>query len=110
MNHLIVTAAISLTVMLIADAASAGPRNERVGRTEGRQGARINQGVRSGELTREEAKGLRQENRAINRARKDARRDDGHIDKQEMKEIRKDQKELSKDIYKEKHDDQKRGE
>ncbi|OFZ17679.1 MAG: hypothetical protein A2Z20_00510 [Bdellovibrionales bacterium RBG_16_40_8] len=99
--------AFSVT-QFIASEAQAGPRNKKIMYREGKQRARIHQGVRSGELTKDEAKGLRQEQRKIHKMRKEARKDDGHIDKQEMKEIRHEQNEASKEIYQEKHDDDKR--
>ncbi len=105
----IITAAIAvLAIAIFTQSAFAGPRNNRVGRTEGRQMHRINQGVRSGELTRGEAKELRQEQHAINQKRKEAKRDDGKIDKEELKDIRKDQVEASKNIHEEKHDGEQR--
>lgn len=80
----------------------------RPDRRQARQHHRINQGVRSGELTRAEAKDLRQEQRAIQKKKHEMRQDDGKLDSAERRELRQDQNEASKDIYEEKHDDQKR--
>jgi uncharacterized membrane protein len=96
---------LSSTVVLPLNATAGA--NHRIKRTEMRQGARIHQGVKSGELTKEERKGLRQEQHAINQDRNEAKRDDGIIDREERKELRQDQIEASKNIYKEKHDDDK---
>ena len=78
----------------------------RMDRRQRHQGARINQGVRSGNLTKEEAHGLRSEQRKIRREKREARAD-GVVTQEERKEIRQDQKAASQEIYQQKHDDQK---
>lgn len=67
------------------------------------QKERIQQGVRSGELTREEVQGLREDRQAI---RQEAReyRSDGKLTKEERKDLHQDMNALSKEIYQEKHD------
>ena len=99
----LIIAGLTLAAFAIPTQAQAGA-NHRVKRTEVRQHKRINQGVRSGQLTRTEAKGLRQDQREINQERKAAKRDDGVIDRKERKELRQDQRDASKNIYEEKHD------
>lgn len=102
---LIGTAILGLTMMTIdTEASEAAGRAPKITRTQVRQHQRINQGVRSGELTREEAKGLRSEQRGIRKQRQEAKRDDGVIDREERKELRQDQRDASKNIYEEKHD------
>ena len=101
---LTLAALVAISGLIVVENSEAGPRNRRIARTERHQMHRINQGVRSGQLTREEAKGLREEQKEINQERKAAKRDDGVIDREERKEIRKDQIEASKNIYQEKHD------
>src|SRR5262249_39522060 len=67
------------------------------------QHARIAQGVRSGELTREEAGKLRQEQQAI-RTEERAYKSDGKLTAAERKDLHQDRNQASKDIYQEKHD------
>lgn len=64
---------------------------------------RIDQGVRSGELTREEAQTLRAEQRAISREER-AYRADGVLSAGERRELQRELDEASRNIYEEKHD------
>ena len=68
---------------------------------------RINQGVKSGELTHEEAQGLREDKRDI-RQQKRAAKADGAVTGQERKQLHKSLNESSQNIYEEKHDAEKR--
>ena len=88
----------SLTLAFEIGAAQASPRGRQA-----RQGARIQQGVRSGELTRGEARGLRQDQREVRQLRRDAR-SDGSVTREERGAVRDAQNEASKNIYQEKHD------
>ena len=72
-----------------------------------RQDQRIKQGVRSGELTKDEAKNLREEQREI-RQEERAYKADGKLTRDERKDLHQDLNNLSKDIYTEKHDNEKR--
>lgn len=72
------------------------------------QNHRIDNGAQSGELTRKETHGLRQDQREIKTAIQEAK-SDGEVTKAERKEIRGLQNDASKDIFESKHDDQKRG-
>jgi hypothetical protein len=65
---------------------------------------RINQGVKSGELTRAEATRLRAQTLRLKQERKDYKQDG--ISATERKDLRKDKKTLSKRIYRQKHDGQ----
>lgn len=71
------------------------------------QGDRIRQGVRSGELTRAETRGLRQQRRDI---RQDERlyRSDGVLTRAERRDLHGQLNGLSRDIYAQKHDAQRR--
>jgi len=71
------------------------------------QRQRIKEGIKSGELTKDEAKELRQEGKAIREKVKDAK-SDGVVTKEERKELHKDMNDRSKDIYEKKHNDEKR--
>ncbi len=95
-------AAFALVVW--SDLAHAGREDRR----QVRQRARIHQGVKSGELTRGEAKKLRAEERHVRRMERRAEKD-GQITADEAARIEAAQDKVSKDIYKEKHDDEKRG-
>lgn len=70
---------------------------------EYRQKERIRQGTRSGQLTGDEAKELRAQQREIRQEEKQYR-SDGKFTKEERKDIRHDLNQASKDIYQEKHD------
>lgn len=69
-----------------------------------RQHERIREGVKSGELTKDEARTLREKEREIQKEKQAARQDDGKIDAQERKDLQQKENEVSKDIYNEKHD------
>lgn len=104
----ILTAAASATVAMTFAAlpavADPGAKFER--RIE-RQASRIDQGVRSGELTRFETITLRaQNNRIARKLRKYCR--DRHLDRYERKRLNKMLRNASEDIYAEKHDDDRR--
>lgn len=72
-----------------------------------RQHKRIKQGVRSGELTKKEAKKLRQQHRHIKKLnRKFAQ--DGHLNRYERKTLRRELDLASKRIYRLKHNDRAR--
>jgi hypothetical protein len=66
------------------------------------QHQRIKQGVHSGELTRPEARNLREDQKNLREDRKIAK-SDGKITRNERKEIRKEQKKESREIYRKKH-------
>lgn len=107
-----ITATFFAVVGLIGMGASAyaqatgdplGARDPGVNVRQHRQHERIHQGVRSGELTRHEARGLRREQRAI---RKEAReyKSDGKLTRDERRDLHRDLDRASRDIYREKHD------
>ena len=88
-------------------------RYEGRGRWDGRDGIdrrqaaqrrQIQQGVRSGQLTPQEARGLRQEQRAIRREER-AYRADGVLDRAERRDLWRDQREAGRHIYQQTHDD-----
>lgn len=95
------------TLILVAFAATSA--NAQVRKHAHNQRERIKQGVKSGELTKKEAKNLTQDQKEIHKDIKDAKTDDGKIDKQERKEIRKEQKQESRKIYRKKHNARDRG-
>ncbi len=72
-----------------------------------RQQNRIYQGVRSGELTRGEFRGLEKEQYRIQRDKQRAR-SDGDFSQRERARIQRELNHSSRDIYREKHDEQER--
>ncbi len=94
--------ALALTAPVLAD-----PQSPKVDRREHRQKQRIKEGVRSGELTKGEAKKLRAEQKEI-RAKERAMKSDGVLTKEERKDLHQDLNESSKNIAEEKHDAEKR--
>ena len=82
-------------------------RDPLVNARQGAQQARINQGVRSGQLTRPEATQLRQQERAV-RAEERAYKSDGKVTPAERKDLHQGLNQASKDIYQQKHDAQTR--
>jgi hypothetical protein len=68
---------------------------------------RIGQGVRSGELTRDEASGLRSEQRDIRQTEREYK-SDGSLTRTERRDLHQDQNEASRNIYAEKHDNERR--
>lgn len=119
-KHLIISLAVLSTVSMTALPALAegrahhGPghhnmknRDPGVNHRQHHQSDRIRQGVRSGELTRAEAKDLREDRRDI-RQEERAYKADGHLTKAERRDLHQDMNALSKDIYNEKHDGDKR--
>ncbi|MCA1619247.1 MAG: hypothetical protein LC795_08040 [Acidobacteria bacterium] len=69
--------------------------------------SRIRRGVRSGNLTREEARRLREQERA-NRAQRRTYRSDGTLTREERRDIRRDERQSDRRIRREVHDDDRR--
>ncbi len=117
-KHLIISLAVLSSVSMTAlPALAEGPahhahpnmqnRDPGVNHRQDKQGDRIRQGVRSGELTRAEAHDLRKERHDI-RVEERQYKSDGHLTKEERRDLHQDMNALSKDIYSEKHDAEKR--
>ena len=68
------------------------------------QKKRIKQGVKSGELTKDETKELKADHKALRAEIKDAK-SDGKVTKEERQQIQKDENAESKKIYDLKHND-----
>jgi uncharacterized membrane protein YebE (DUF533 family) len=69
----------------------------------GDQAQRVKQGIKSGQITPEEAKELKTKHQEIQNMKKEAK-SDGSVTVEEKKKIKEARKELSKDIYEQKHD------
>lgn len=68
---------------------------------------RINQGVKSGELTKAEAADLRKDQKDLRKDVKDAKKD-GKMTRKERKEIRHERKHLNREIFRKKHNNRER--
>lgn len=88
--------------MLSATIASAHPVTPRIDHREARQGARIHQGVRSGELTRGEARSLRAGQVHVRRMERRAK-SDGFVSARERAHITRAQNRQSRHIWRLKH-------
>jgi hypothetical protein len=86
----------------ITSIASAQTRTPVVNHREHRQAARINQGVRSGELTRSETHHLRNDEKHI-RNQKMAYKSTGHVTAAERARLRREESRTSRAIYRKKH-------
>ncbi len=105
MTKLAVTAALAL--IATTSVASAYDRQGEIDRRESRQEQRIQQGIRSGEITRHEARQLEAEQARIRQLERNAQRD-GHIDRYEAARIREAQNAASHHIRQEANDGDRR--
>jgi uncharacterized protein (DUF3084 family) len=101
--------AVIVGILIVAFTAPvfADPKSRGVDRREHRQKERIRQGLKSGELNREEVKGLMGEQREI-RAKEREMKSDGTFTREERKELHQDLNEASQNIHEQKHDEQTR--
>ena len=106
----LVGAAFVLTLLPAAGWAQYGPprRQQSINAREREQQERIRQGVRSGELTRREARRLEAEQARIRVNEAFARRSGGQLTLRERRRIERELNHSSRDIYRQKHDRQDR--
>ena len=81
---------------------------DNIKKREKRQQQRINEGVKSGELTKKEALKLEAQEAKLHREIKKDRKDGGGLTKKERAKIHAKQDKLSRQVAKQKHDKQKR--
>ena len=93
--------------LLVAGSALAQTGTPAINAHQDNQKARIQEGVKSGELTRPEAARLRAQQRAI-KAEKKIAKADGVVTAAERRKLRRDQNRASADIARQKHDSQTR--
>ena len=93
--------------LMLASALYAGTNDPGIQHRERRQQQRIGQGVRSGELTGNEARGLEKEQVAIRRHER-VMKSDGNLTEQERRRLTREQNRASKDIYRMKHNEPRR--
>jgi Skp family chaperone for outer membrane proteins len=98
-------AALALTA--VAAQADAGTRDPRVNARQHNQRERIQQGVRSGELTRHETRNVAEDQRDIRQLER-AYKSDGKLTGAERVDLRHEQNQASRELYREKHDAQDR--
>jgi hypothetical protein len=110
MKKFLLLCAAVLLVGLPADAfAQRRHRNDgHYGNRRYNDRARIRRGVRSGRLTREEARRLRQQERANRAERRAYRRSDGTLTREERRELRRDERRSDREIRREIRDDDRR--
>jgi hypothetical protein len=97
-------AVAALVGLMVASPAEAA----RADRRQGKQQARIVQGVKSGELTPAEARRLEAQHLALKHEIRKDRADDGHLDAAERAKIENQQDRLNRRIEVQKHDAQSR--
>jgi hypothetical protein len=93
----LLVAALTITSM-----AQAQTHTPVINHRQHRQERRINQGVRSGELTRNETRHLRSDERRIGRQKRIAM-DEGRMNRAERRHLRREESRTSRAIYREKH-------
>jgi hypothetical protein len=98
-NFVIITAVLSIGVFTQLPAQTAG---QAITHRQIKQAKRIRQGVKSGQLTRQETRVLRAEQRKIERDKLRAE-SKGRITRKELHKIKAEQKAASRDIYRKKH-------
>jgi uncharacterized membrane protein YebE (DUF533 family) len=103
-RSVIAIAAVAASLGALASTASA----DTIDRRQFNQDRRIDQGVRSGALSREEARRLEVEQARIRDMERRAKAD-GHVDRYERFRINQAQNAASRHIYREKHDAEGRG-
>ena len=82
------------------------PRRTEVNKRLKNQDKRINQGVKSGKLTKQQARQMHKEDRQIRQEERDmASQNGGHITKQEQKTLNQQENKVGRQIHKEKHSD-----
>jgi Skp family chaperone for outer membrane proteins len=105
--------AVVLTFAGVLAAASAShadtqrPRDPGVNARQHNQRERIQQGVKSGELTRRETGRLAEEQRDVRQLER-AYKSDGTLTSAERRDLHHEQNQASRDIYRQKHDEQDR--
>lgn len=101
---LLAASTVAAALPAAAQAAPWTPTNQRQASLE----QRIDQGVRSGQLTRQEAYRLRGEMRDLNRLEARYRRSGGHLDGRERADLNRRFDRLSAQVFDQKHDPQRR--
>lgn len=96
-----------LASTIVIHSANADTRDPNINRHQRHQGERIANGVKSGELTKDEVRDLRGDRKSL-RQEERAYKADGKLTREERMDLRQDSRENSRKIYREKHDAEKR--
>lgn len=100
----IIAACIASITLTITTPSSAAPIHDPyVNAHQHRQHERIQQGVRSGQLTRSETRELAQQQKTL-RQQERSYKSDGVMTQSERQDMRQDLRSASKDVYMQKHD------
>lgn len=102
LSQAVLAMAMMVTLLSFAAVAGADPATPRIDRREARQGARIEQGVRSGALTRGETRRLMRGERRIGRLEVRDRRD-GVVTMRERRQMERRLNHQSRRIHRLKH-------
>lgn len=97
-----------VAILAVTSVANAQTRTPVINHRQHNQERRITQGVRSGELTKNEAHHLRTDERKISRDKRMAKAD-GHVTGAERRHLRREENGTSRAIYRKKHNDRVRG-
>ena len=108
----LVSAAVTLgggafTPVYADNHSAARKRDPGVNKRQNNQRQRINQGVRGGELTRDEARTLREEQRDVRKLEREYK-SDGTLTRAERRDLHREQNEASQNIREEKHNSERR--
>lgn len=105
-NALLLAAAVALTPMAMTaqTTPTPGKHDHNIHQRQVNQQKRINQGVRSGQLTRHETRTLERQHRAINRETRAMRaQNNGRLTRQDRNTLHRQQNQESRRIYRKKH-------
>ena len=91
-----------VAAMAVTSVAEAQTKTPVINAREHMQEKRINQGVRSGELTRHEAHTLRRDEHRLNEEKRDYK-ETGHVTRAERRRMRHQENNISRSIYAKKH-------
>ncbi len=97
-----------VAMLAITSVASAQTHTPVINHREHRQERRINQGVRNGELTRNEARHMRSREQKIRHDKRMAKAD-GRVTMKERRHLRREENRTSRAIYHKKHNGRVRG-
>lgn len=96
---------LGVVALLLAGSAETFAQDYRGGRINNRQDRqRIRRGIRSGQITRDEARQIRERERALRQERR-TYRSDGTLTRDERREIRRDEREQDRYIRSQRRDD-----
>jgi hypothetical protein len=107
LRHTTLTVLGGIVLALAANQVNAGARDPRVNARQHHQQNRIHQGVRSGELTRHEARGLAGQQRDVRQLER-GYKSDGRLTGTERRDLAHEQNQASRKIFQQKHDAQER--